>query len=76
MPLMQESPRHEDAIQKRWKPPPAGWFKGNVDGAVKIDQQRIGLRIVIRNSKGKVVAAAMKTTKFLDEVDYAKVEAT
>ena len=47
-----------------------------MDAAVKTDQQRIGLGIVIRNSKGKVVAAAMKTTNFWDKVDYAEVEAT
>ena len=76
MPHMQESSRYGDAAQKCWKPPPAGWFKANVDAAVKIDQQRTGLGIVIRNSKGNVVAAAMKTTKFLDKVDYAEAEAT
>ena len=27
MPLMQEGSRHEDAVQKGWKPPPAGWFQ-------------------------------------------------
>ena len=44
--------------------------------AVKTDQQRTGLGIVIRNSEGKVVAAIMNTTKFLDKVDYAEVEAS
>ncbi|KAH9769811.1 reverse transcriptase domain-containing protein [Citrus sinensis] len=75
MPLMQEGSRHEDVVQKRWKPPPAGWFKANVDAAVKTDQQRTGLGIVIRNPEGKVVAAAVKTTTFLDKVDYAEAEA-
>lgn len=76
MPLMQEGSKHEDVVQMRWKPPPAGWFKANVDAAVKIDQQRTGLGVVIRNPEGKVVAAAMKTTIFLDKVDYAEAEAT
>ena len=73
---MQESSRYDDVVQKCWKPPPTGWFKANVDAAVKTDQQRTGLGIVIRNSEGKVVAVVMKTTKFLDKVDYAEVEAT
>ena len=47
-----------------------------MDAAVKPDQQRTGLGIVIRNLEGKVVAAAMKTTIFLDKVDYAEAEAT
>ena len=54
---------------------PAGWFKANVDAVVKTDQQRTGLGIVIRNPEGKVVAAAMKTTIFLDKVDFAEAEA-
>ena len=73
---MQEGSKHDDVVQNRWKPPPAGWFKANVDATVKIDQQRTGLGVVIRNPKGKVVVAAMKTTIFLDKVDYAEAEAT
>ncbi|KAH9742578.1 pentatricopeptide repeat-containing protein [Citrus sinensis] len=44
MPLMQEGSNHEDVVQKRWKLPPAGWFKANVDAAMKTDQQRTGFR--------------------------------
>lgn len=44
---------------------------------MKIDQQKTGLEIVIRNSEGKFIAtAAMKSTTYFAEVDYAKVEAT
>ena len=32
--------------------------------------------IVIRNSEGKLIAAAVKPTKWLDRVDYAEAEAT
>ena len=56
--------------------PHAGWFKVNVDAAVNIDQQRVGLGIVIRNAEGKLVAAAIKPTKCFDKVDYAEAEAT
>ena len=49
MPHMQESSRYDDVVQKCWKPPPTGWFKANVNAAVKNDQQRTGLGIVIRN---------------------------
>ena len=40
-----------------------------------MEQQRTGLRIMIRNSEGKVMTAAMKPTKFLGKVDSAKAEA-
>lgn len=76
MPQMHEISKQSNAVQNYWKPPPTGWFKVNTDTTVKIDQKRTGLGIVIRNSEGKFVAAAMKTTRFLDKVDYAEAEAT
>lgn len=72
---MQEISKQSNAVQNYWKPPPAGQFKVNVNAAVKIDQKRTGLGIVIRNLKGKFVAVAMKTTRFLDKVDNVEAEA-
>lgn len=76
MPHMQAISYQSSESQKHWKCPPAGWFKVNVDAAIKLDQQRVGLGIVIRNSEGKLIAAALKPTKWLDKVDYAEAEAT
>lgn len=73
---MSGSPQQNTAIQKQWKHPPEGWFKVNVDAAVKKEQQRTGLGIVIKNSEGKVTATAMKPTKFIGKVDFAEAEAT
>ena len=56
MPQMQGNSKQSTANQKQWKHPPEGWFKVNVDAAVRVEQQRIGMGIVIRNSRGKVIA--------------------
>ena len=76
MPKMQAISYKIFASHKHWKCPPAGWFKVNVDVAIKIDQQIAGLGIVIRKSEGKLIAAALKPSKWLDKVDYAEAEAT
>ena len=75
MPQMQGNSQQSTANQKQWKHPPEGWFKVNVDAAVRVEQQRIGMGIVIRNSRGKVIAAAIKPSKFIGKVDFAEAEA-
>ena len=76
MPQLQAISDQNLASQEHWNCPPAGWFKVNVDAAVKIDNQRVGLGIVIRNSEGKLITAAIKPSKWLDRMDYAEAEAT
>ena len=63
MPQMQTISDKSSASQRHWKCPPAGWFKVNVDAAIKINQQIVGLGIVIRNSEGKLIATALKPSK-------------
>lgn len=63
MPMLQVILNQNAASHKHWKCPPVGWFKVNVDAVIMIDQQRVGLGIVIINSKGKLIAAAIKPTK-------------
>ncbi|XP_024033543.1 uncharacterized protein LOC112095669 [Citrus clementina] len=76
MPQLQAISYQNLASQEHWNCPPTGWFKVNVDAAVKIDNQRVGLGIVIRNSEGKLITAAIKPSKWLDRMDYAEAEAT
>lgn len=76
MPQLQDNREQSAAVQKNWRPPPAGWFKVNVDATVKMDLQRTGLGIVLRDLEGKFVAAPMKSTNFINKVDHVEVEAT
>ena len=41
----------------RWKPPNQGGVKTNIDGAIFKDINAAGLGVVIRNDRGKVLAA-------------------
>lgn len=46
----------------------------NVDATISNDKQLSGLGVVIRDSTGKSIAAAIKTTKFHGDVAYAEEE--
>lgn len=61
---------------QQWRPPPTGCFNVNVDAAVREEQDKVGLGVVIRNSEGKCVATAMKPSAFHEIVAFAKAEAT
>ncbi|XP_015387366.2 uncharacterized protein LOC107177674 [Citrus sinensis] len=72
----QTSKRSENVSkQDQWCPPPVGYYKVNVDVAVHTEQQLTGLGVVIRNPQGQVIVAAVKSTKFQDNVTEAEVEA-
>ena len=43
-----------------WKPPPPGWYKTNVDGAVFTERGQCGIRVVVWNDKGQIMAALSK----------------
>ncbi|KAH9800272.1 hypothetical protein KPL71_000599 [Citrus sinensis] len=47
----------------------------NVDAAVHTEQQLTGLGVVIRNPQGQIIVAAVKSTKFQDNVTAAEAEA-
>ena len=49
-------PKQMHRKHTRWKPPEAGQFKVNYDGAVFREQGRAGIGVVIRNSDGAVLA--------------------
>ncbi|KAL9450376.1 hypothetical protein AB3S75_012168 [Citrus x aurantiifolia] len=61
--------------QQNWSPPPAGYFKLNVDAATNRDKQILGLGVVIRNAEGIVVAAAINCSQFCGDVAFAEAEA-
>lgn len=46
----------------------------NVDAAISNDKQLSGLGVVIRDSAGKAIAVAIKTTKFYGDVAFAEAE--
>ena len=74
-----KSPHMQTNVRKKneltWKPPPKGWFKVNTDTAIQIQEQRVWLGILIRDSEGGFVAATMKTSKFFNNITYAEAEA-
>lgn len=61
--------------QHKCKPPPFNHFKINVDVVVLNDKQKGGLGAVIRNSSGKVIAAAIKNTFFHGNVSFLEAQA-
>ena len=40
-----------------WKPPPPGYFKVNVDGALFAKSKQSGVGVIVRDEEGNVVAA-------------------
>ncbi|KAH9724098.1 hypothetical protein KPL70_007356 [Citrus sinensis] len=66
---------NETIKQDQWRPPPSGHYKINVDAAVHIEQQLTRLGAVIRNSKGQVIGAAVRSTSFQEDVTAATAEA-
>ncbi|XP_024046754.1 uncharacterized protein LOC112101070 [Citrus clementina] len=55
--------------------PPKGCFKDNVDAAINVSNQKAGLGVVIGNSMGKVVAAAVQGALYRGEVTCMEAEA-
>lgn len=58
-----------------WTTPPNGWFKVNVDAAINVSKQKAGLGAVIRNCRGKVVAAAVQGIPYPENVACMEAEA-
>ena len=40
----------------KWVPPPQGWFKANVDGAIFKETNKAGIGVVVHDSQGWVLA--------------------
>ena len=43
-----------------WKPPPPGYFKVNVDGALFAKSKQSGMGVIVHDGEGNVVAAMCK----------------
>ena len=41
----------------KWVPPPQGWFKANVDGAIFKETNEVGIGVVVHDNQGWVLAA-------------------
>ena len=48
-------PSSSDVIE--WKPPVAGSYKVNYDGAIFSDTNEAGLGVIIRNAQGEVMGS-------------------
>ena len=66
---------HDRNSQKIWKPPPDGKYKVNVDAAIQLSGLKAGLGVVIRNSNGKIIAAAVKRVCYKGTVACMEAEA-
>lgn len=74
-PADQTIPRDQSCNQQAWTPPPNGWFKVNVDAAIKLSDQTAGLGVIIRDSGGKAVAAAVQKVSFEGDVAFMEAAA-
>ena len=75
IPNEQTSPGHSKISQLEWANPPKGCYKVNVDAAINVSNQKAGLGVVIRNSMGKVVAAAVQGAPYRGDVACMEAEA-
>ncbi|XP_042985441.1 uncharacterized protein LOC122314103 [Carya illinoinensis] len=55
-------------------PPPSGFLKLNVDGAMLYDQQKAGVGVILRDDKGEVLVACSKLEKEMISSEF--IEAT
>ena len=56
----------------RWKPPDFGLYKINFDSAVFADQVSAGIRVVIRDWEGQIIAALSQKVRYLSSVDLVE----
>ena len=75
VPQMQAEGRQKSNNEQTWKPPLEGYVKVNTDDAIHMEEQKVGLGIIMIDSKGDFVAAAMKMSKFIDNIAYAEAKA-
>ena len=57
------------SIVLKWVPPPQGWFKVNVDGAIFKKTNKAGIGVVVRDSQGWVLAALTEKVDGIQDVE-------
>ncbi|KAH9715816.1 putative reverse transcriptase/RNA-dependent DNA polymerase [Citrus sinensis] len=70
-----QAANREDKKHHQWTPPLARSFKINVDAATNVEAKTVGLGAIIRDDKGRVVAAAVKPSRLSWDVQFAEAEA-
>lgn len=56
----------------KWQPPPVGWVKANIDAAIG-DDGWIGVRVVLRDHGGCVVAVMVASYQRIPNAFYGEV---
>ena len=57
---LNSSPIHTQPTKCTWKPPPSGTFKINFDGTIFLTEKKSSIGVVIRDSRGLVIASCSK----------------
>ena len=53
----------------KWVPPPQGWFKANVDGAIFKETNKAGIGVVVRDSQGWVLATLLEKVEGVQDAE-------
>ena len=61
-------------LTQTWSPPQNGYAKVNADAATNLKSNLVGLGAIIRDESWKVIAAAIKVSKFFGDVSFAEAE--
>ncbi|KAK7834760.1 hypothetical protein CFP56_024148 [Quercus suber] len=56
----------------KWVPPPQGWFKANVHGAIFKESNLAGIGVVVRDSQGWVLVALSEKVEGVQEAEVIK----
>lgn len=75
IPMLVFAGDQQSITQRTWSPPKSGYCKVNVDATTNLEKKISGLWAVIRDELGKVIAAAIKPSKFNGDVTFVDVEA-
>ena len=60
----------------RWSPPPDGWYKANFDAATFQEDERAGIDVIWRDSKGLVMVSASQNIQLMSSVVEMEALAT
>ena len=64
-----ETKVHQRKENTKWRPPGVGMFKANYDGAVFAESEEAGIGVIVRDSKGDVIAALAEKIPYPGSVE-------